>query len=103
MGGHEEAIGYVCFSGKQARVCTQHDSPGPRLSLLCGDPEGPECTTHAGSIDSTPTHHFRQSRDLTVTAGVCFLVFLYVIFATEMSHASDVQRLIIRMHEVGID
>lgn len=85
MGGHEEAIGYVCFSGKQARVCTQHDSPGPRSSLLCGAPEGPECTTHTGRSNSTPTHHFRQSRDLSVPAGVRFVVFLFLSSAAGIS------------------
>lgn len=90
MGGHGEAIGYVCVSGKPACVCTQHDSPGPRSSPLCGAPEGPERTAHTVSIDYTPTHHFRQSRDLTVTEGVCFVVFLHVILAAEMSHVSSV-------------
>lgn len=61
------------LAGKQACVCTQHDSPGPRSSPP-PPPRAPERTAHTGSIDSTPTHRFRQSRDLTVAAGVCCVV-----------------------------
>ena len=60
------------LAGKQACVCTQHDSPEPHSTPP--PPRAPERTAHTGSIDSTPTHRFRQSRDLTVAAGVCCVV-----------------------------
>lgn len=72
MAGHEEAIGYVCFSGETSFASARSTTHlGPRLSV---PQRAPERTAHTGSIDSTPTHHFRQSRDLTVAAGVCCVV-----------------------------
>lgn len=81
MGGHREAIGYVCVGEKQAQLTwalfiSALRSPHPR---------GPERAAHTGRIASAPTHHFRASRNRTVAAQVCFVVFLYIIFAAEMS------------------
>lgn len=72
MAGHEEAIGYVCFSGETS--LRLHAARLTWAPFIPPPPRAPERTAHTGSIDSTPTHRFRQSRDLTVAAGVCCVV-----------------------------
>lgn len=91
------------LAGKRACVCTQHDSPGPRSSLLCGAPRGPRVhhPRWQHRLSAYTSLQTERGSNCCSRCAFCSLLTAYVILAAEMSQVSDIQRLIVCVHEAG--